>query len=118
MTAFYLAIFGAPALVIALGALAASASRNRRETLLTTTGRQAFGRVLDVGQSDDGLGLVSYWIRVEFDYDGEPVTASVTVSQREQQRYRVGQRVGLTFAASRHKVVRLDPPEWSPSRAA
>jgi hypothetical protein len=34
------------------------------------------------------------------------------LSRRDQQRYRVGQRVGLTYAPSRPKFVRLDPPEW------
>jgi hypothetical protein len=40
------------------------------------------------------------------------------LSRRDQQRYRVGQRVGLTYAPSRPKFVRLDPPEWQLPRAS
>jgi hypothetical protein len=101
-----------PAALVGVCVLASSAARQRRETLLMTTGRHTVGRVLELGRSDDGLGLVNYWIRVEYDYDGQTATARVGASQREQQRYQVGQRVGLTFATSRPTVVRLDPPDW------
>jgi hypothetical protein len=43
----------------------------------------------------------TYWIRVQYDGDGELATATVTVSQRAWQQYQVGQRVGLTYAPSR-----------------
>lgn len=65
-----------------------------------------------MGSSSDGLGSTSFWIKVEYDYDGDAVSATVPLSHRDQQRYRVGQRVGLTYAPGRPKFVRLDPPEW------
>jgi hypothetical protein len=115
---FYLWIIGLPLAVLAVSVLLASAVSGRRNRLIATTGRGAIGRVLTVGSDNDGLGSISYWVKVQYDYDGEPVTATVPVSQREQQRYRDGQRVGLTYAPSRPKVVRLDPPEWQLPRAS
>jgi Protein of unknown function (DUF3592) len=108
---------GVPAAVVVVAILAGSAQRNRQERLLATTGRGAVGRVLTSGFDDDGLGARSYWVKVEFDYDGETVNAKVGLSYRDRQRYQPGQRVGLTYAPSRHQVVRLDPPEWSLPRA-
>ncbi len=105
--------FGAFASAAFVVLLMASTSRRRRDKLLATTGRGAIGRVMAVGSDDDGMGLKMYWIRVQYSYDGEPVTAKVMVSYRDQQRYRAGQRVGLTYAPSRSQAVRLDPPEWA-----
>jgi hypothetical protein len=113
----YLWMIGAPVVVVAASVLTASAFRQRRDRLLDETGRHAFGRVLATGRDDDGLGSISFWIKVEYAYDGELVRAKVIVSQREQQRYQVGQRVGLTYAPSRSQVVRLDPPEWAVRQA-
>jgi Protein of unknown function (DUF3592) len=96
--------------VLCVAALAVSASRRRQDNLMATTGRRATGRVQAVGRDNDGMGDLTYWVRVQYEYDG-PVTAKVVVSKRDQERYRVGQRVGLTYAPSRSQLVRLDPPE-------
>jgi hypothetical protein len=109
---FWLWVLGIPALVLVVCVLLAGAVQKRQRELLTTTGRGAIGRVLRIGSDSDGLGSTSHWVRVEYNYDGELVAARVPVSEREQRRYRVGQRVGLTYAPSRPKIVRLDPPEW------
>jgi hypothetical protein len=101
------------AAVLCVVLLTAWATRHRRQKLLTTTGRGAIGRVLAVGSDDDGTGTRTHWVRVEYDNGSEAVTAKVTVSDRDRQRYRAGQRVGLTYASSRSQVVRLDPPEWA-----
>ncbi len=106
-------MFGAPAAVVVVAGLTASAFRRRRDKLITTTGRRAIGRVLAVGCDTDDLGGSTEWVRVQYHCDGEPVTARVVVSHRDQQRYRVGQRIGLTYAPSRPQIVNLDPPEWA-----
>ena len=113
----YLWMIGAPVVVVAASMLTASALRQRRDRLLDGTGRHAIGRVLAPGRDDDGLGSVSYWVRVEYAYDGELVRAKVLLNQCEQQRYGVGQRIGLTYAPSRSQVVRLDPPGWAVRQA-
>jgi hypothetical protein len=118
MGSFYFWIIAAPVVLVAGSVLLASVFRRRRDELLATTGRGAIGRVLAVGSDGDGLGSTSYWVRVEYSYDGELVNALVRTSQREQQRYQVGKRVGLTYAPSRPGVVRLDPPEWPLPRAS
>jgi Protein of unknown function (DUF3592) len=109
----YLWMFGLPIAVVAGAALTASALRRRRDRLLVTTGQRAIGHVLESGCDTDDMGGSSYWVRVQYIYDGEAVTTKVPVSHRDQQRYRVGQRVGLTYAPSRPQVVKLDPPEWA-----
>ena len=114
---FYLVMTALLAVVGGL-ILLGRASARRRAELLATTGRGAMGRVLAMGSSSDGLGSTSFWVKVEYDYDGETVTATVPLSHRDQQRYRVGQRVGLTYAPSQPKSVRLDPPEWQLPRAS
>jgi hypothetical protein len=118
MASFYLWIIGAPIVVIAVSALTSSAFRRRRDRLIQTTGRRAIGRVLDVGHDSDGLGSTTFWVRVQYNCDGEPATAKVVVSYRDRQQYRAGQRVGLTYAPSRPRVVRLDPPEWAKRQAS
>lgn len=110
----YAASCGIPAAVVAVAALTTSAVRRRREQLIATTGRHTTGRVQALGCDADGLGGSSYWVSVRYEYDGEPVTARVVVGRRDQQRYQVGQRVGLTYAPSRHQIVNLDPAEWGP----
>jgi len=77
----------------------------------------AIGHVLAVGHDDDDQGGRSYWVKVQYDYDGEPVTVRVGISHRDQQQYQAGQRVGLTFAPSRPRIVRLDPPDWAVPKA-
>jgi Protein of unknown function (DUF3592) len=104
---------GLPVAVVVVSSLTASAFRHRKDALIATTGRHAIGRVLDMGCHTADMGGTTHWVKVQYDYDGEPVTATVLVSQRDQQRYRAGQRVGLTYAPSRSQVVRLDPPEWA-----
>jgi len=98
--------------------LAAWATRHRRGELITATGRGAIGRVQAMGRDDDALGGSSYWLKVEYDYDHVPVTVKVQISWRDKERYRVGQRIGLTFAPSRPQIVRLDPPEWAAPKAS
>jgi hypothetical protein len=115
---FYLVIFGIPAAVVLFCVVTTSQARSRREMLLDGTGRHTYGRVADLGHSSDDLGSDTYWVKVEFDYDGELVTATVVLSKRDQQRYRVFQQVGLTFAPSKPKIVRLDPPDWRVPRVA
>jgi hypothetical protein len=109
---FFLWIFVGSLTVMGVAALMASVFRRRQDRLLATTGRGAIGRVLDVGRDTSDPDIPSYWVRVQYNCDGEPFTAKVKVSQREQGRYRAGQRVGLTYAPSRPQIVRLDPPEW------
>jgi hypothetical protein len=111
MGIFYLVI-AAPLVVVVLLILQAAASQRRRANLLTTTGRGVIGRVLAVGSDSDGMTSPSFWVKVEYDYDADSVTTTIQLSERDQQRYRVGQRVGLTYAPSRPRFVRLDPPEW------
>lgn len=117
MGIFYLVIT-APFVVVVALILQGMVSQRRRAELLTTTGRGAFGRVLAVGSDSDGLTSLTFWVKVQYDYDGEAVIATVQLSQRDQQRYRVGQRVGLTYVPSRPKWVRLDPLEWQLPRAS
>jgi hypothetical protein len=93
------------------------ATRRRRGEPDTTTGRAAVGRVLAMGRDDDALGGSSYWLKVEYDYDRVPVTVKVQISWRDKERYRVGQRIGLTFVPGRPQIVRLDPPEWAAPKA-
>ena len=109
----YLWMIGLPIAVVAVSAGTASALRRRRDKLLVTTGQRAIGHVLASGCDSDDLGGTSYWVRVQYVYDHEAETVKVVVSHRDQQRYRVGQRVGLTYAPSRPQVVKLDPPEWA-----
>lgn len=109
----YLWMVGLPIAVVIVSAGTASALRRRRDRLLVTTGQRAIGQVLESGCDTDGLGGSTYWVRVQYVYDGEAVTTKVVVSHRDQQRYRVGQRVGLTYAPSRPQVVQLDPAEWA-----
>ena len=101
----FVAVFGVLAAVVGLVA----AVQRRRDRLIATTGRRAVGRVLAAGCDTDGLGASMYWVRVQYDYDGEPVTVKVMLSRRNQQGYRVSQRIGLTYAPSRPQVVKLDP---------
>src|SRR5215467_812096 len=90
-------IFGA----VAVAVLVASAFRRQRDRLLATTGQRAVGRVLAAGCDSDGLGDSTYWVKVQYDYSGEPVTVRVVVSRLDQQGYPVGKRVGLVYAGSR-----------------
>lgn len=109
----YFWIIGLPVAIVVVVILLAAHSQHRRNELLATTGQGAAGRVLELGHDDDDLGGISrYWVKVQYDYDGEAVTAKVPVNHRDQHRYQAGQRVGLTYAPSRPKLVRLDPPEW------
>jgi hypothetical protein len=66
-----------------------------------------------VGHDDADLGGSSYWVKVQYGYDGDTVTVKAGISHRDRQRYRAGQRVGLTFAPSRPRIVRLHPPDWA-----
>ena len=104
-------MFGLTAALLCLLAFVITASRRRQDKLFATTGQRATGRILDSGHDTDGMGDSYLWVKVQYDYDG-PVTVKVPVNRRDQQRYRVGQRVGLTYAPSRSQLVRLDPPEW------
>jgi Protein of unknown function (DUF3592) len=104
----FLGVVVVPMAVLCVAALAGSASRHRQNNLIAT-GQRASGRVLAAGRDNDGTGDLYHWVRVQYDYDG-PVTVKVVVSKRDQGRYRVGQRVGLTYAPSRSQLVRLDPP--------
>jgi hypothetical protein len=108
MSGFYLWTCGIPLAVVAVAILWRSAYERRRTELLDTTGRHTFGVVVDTGSSSDGLGSDSYWVTVQYDFDGEPVTTNVSVSKPDLELFTVGKRVGLTFATSRPKVVRLD----------
>ncbi|GAA4631862.1 hypothetical protein GCM10023196_062910 [Actinoallomurus vinaceus] len=103
-------MFGLPAAVLAAVVGVTAAVQRRRDRLIATTGRRAIGRVLAAGSDTYDLGGSTYWVRVQFDYDGEPVTARVVVSERDQRQYRVSQRIALTYAPSRPQVVKLDPP--------
>ncbi len=114
---FYLVIAAPFAVVVPL-VLQGMVSQRRRSELLTTTGRGAIGHVLAVGSSSDGLSSPSFWVKIEYRYGGDIVTTTVQLSQRDKQRYRVGQRVGLTYLPSHPKFVRLDPPEWQLPRAS
>jgi hypothetical protein len=107
-----------PLALLAVFVSALPTLRRRRDNLITTTGRGAIGRVLAVGRDDDDLGGSSYWVKVQYDCDGEPVTVKAGISHRDQQRYQAGQRVGLTYAPSRSQLVRLDPPEWPVPRGS
>jgi hypothetical protein len=109
----YLWLFVVPLALLFVAALMQPALSRRRNTLIATTGRGAIGHVLAVGRDDDALGGSSHWVQVQYDYDGQPVTVKVQISWRDKARYRVGQRVGLTYAPSRSQIVRLDPPEWA-----
>ena len=95
---------GLPVLIV----LAAGVSQHRRERLLATTGRRAVGQVVESGSDYVDMSGDAYWIRVQYDGDGELVTARLTVSQRAWQQCQVGQRVGLTYAPSRPQLVNLD----------
>jgi hypothetical protein len=106
-------MFGLPIAVVIVSAGTASALRRRRDRLLVTTGQRAVGHVRESGCDTDGLGGSTYWVRVQYVYDSEAVTTKVVVSHRDQERYRVGQPVGLTYAPIRPQVVRLDPPGWA-----
>ena len=90
----YLWMFGLPIAVVAGSALTASAFRHRRERLLVTTGQRAIGQVRESGCDTDDMGGSSYWVRVQYIYDGEAVTTKVPVSHRDQQRYRVASGSG------------------------
>jgi hypothetical protein len=118
MESFYFWMFGIPIALVVVCVLTASAFQRRRDRLLAATGRRAIGRVLASGYDTDGMGGDTYWVRVQYPYAGESVTAKVVVSPRDQKRYRVGQRVGLTYAPSRPQVVKLDPPEWAHGQAS
>jgi len=98
---------------IGVAVLIASVIAYRRDRLIAKTGQRATGRVLSVGCDTDGLGGGTYWVKVQYDddYTGESPTARVVVSRGDQQRYQVGRRLGLTYAASHPQVVKLDPPE-------
>ncbi|NUS11263.1 MAG: DUF3592 domain-containing protein, partial [Streptomyces sp.] len=98
----YLWMFGAPTVVVVVSALTASAFRSRRDKLLATTGQRAVGRVLASGCDTDGLGGSTYWVMVEYPYGGAlRAVKTVVASRREQEGYRIGQRVALTYAPSR-----------------
>jgi hypothetical protein len=101
---------GVPIAVLCVAALVPLQSRRRQLSLIASTGQRATGRILAAGRDADGVGDTTYWVRVQYDYDG-PVTVNVPVSRPHQQRYRVGQRVGMTYAPGRSQLVRLDPPE-------
>ncbi|MDX6389767.1 MAG: hypothetical protein QOJ73_830 [Streptosporangiaceae bacterium] len=111
-------MIGLPVAVVVVSALTASRFRRRQDRLIVTTGRRAIGLVVAVGCDTADMGSTTYWVRVQYNCDGEPATAQAVVSQRDQQRYRAGQRVGLTYAPSRSQVVRLDPPEWAPHQTS
>jgi len=98
-------VFAVPIAVVAVGA----ALRRRRDNLLAA-GRRATGRVLALGQDSNDLGGSTDWVRVQYPCDGELVTATAEVSPRDHKRYRVGQRVALTYAPSRPQLIKLDPP--------
>ena len=105
---FWLAmVIALPIAVVAVAAV----FRHRREKLLATTGRRATGRVLASGRDGDSLSGETHWVSVQYNYDGELVTAKAEVSPRDQKRYRIGQPVRLTYAPSRPQLVRLDPPQ-------
>ena len=97
-------------IAVPIALVAVSAAFRRRRDKLLATGRRATGRVLASGCDTDGLGGDTYWVRIVYSCDGESVTARAVVSGRDQQRYRAGQRVGLTYAPGRPQLVRLDPP--------
>jgi hypothetical protein len=111
------AMCGIPVALVAVANFIASAGRRRRDRLIEMTGQRAIGRILAMGRDSDDLGGSPYWVKVQYDYDGEPVTVRVVVSWRDQEQYRVGQRIGLTYAPSRPRVINLDPPQWALRRA-
>jgi hypothetical protein len=64
--------------------------------------------VVESGSDYVDMSGNTYRVKVQYDYDGELVTARVTVSRRDWQQYQAGQRVGLTYAPSRPHLVDLD----------
>jgi uncharacterized protein DUF3592 len=95
---------GLPVLIV----LASGISQHRRERLLSTTGRRAVGHVVESGSDYVDMSGNTYWIKVQYDCDGQLVTTRVTVSQRVREQYQAGQRVGLTYVPSRPQLVDLD----------
>jgi hypothetical protein len=78
----------------------------RREQLLRTSGTYSAGRILELSRTDDGVGNISYWAKVEYKcYDGSLYTDKVLV--RNARDYRVGQWVNLTYVPGR-SIVRVD----------
>ena len=99
-----LAMIGIPVAVVAL----AGAASARRTRLLVASGRTTYGRITDMGTSSDDMGSRTYWVRVQYNDDGLPTSAKVTVGSRDRERYRAGQRVMLTYVPGRPSIVRLD----------
>jgi hypothetical protein len=97
-------MIGLPVAVI----LVAGVGNARRTRLLGTSGRTTYGRVTDMGSSSDDMGSATYWVRVQYNDDGLPASAKVTVGNRDRERYRSGQRVLLTYVPGRPSIVRLD----------
>jgi hypothetical protein len=107
----YVWMFGAPLAVVIVGILLASAARDRRARLLQETGRRAIGRIRATGCEGDGVYGPNYWVTVEYPCDGVLITAKTYVSHAVQRRCRVGQRIGLTYSATRTRLVELDSPD-------
>jgi hypothetical protein len=95
---------GLPVLIV----VASGLSQHRRTRLLATTGRHATGYVVQTGSDYVDMSGDTYWVKVQYDCDGELVTARVTVRQRDWERYRAVKRVGLTYVPSRPQLVDLD----------
>ena len=71
------------------------------------TGRRAVGHVVESGSDYVDMSGNTYWVKVQYDCDGELVTARVTVSQRDWRQSQAGQRVGLTYVPGRPQLVDL-----------
>jgi hypothetical protein len=98
--------------LVTLGALAVflipvAIAHYRRERLLRERGTRATGRILELGESTDGMGAVSgHWAKVGYTRYEQPSISVVTV-RRGFAGYRVGQRVDVTYVPGR-RLVRLD----------
>jgi hypothetical protein len=88
----------------------ASAVQRRRDRLIATTGERATGRIVAVGTDTGDMGDSTHWVEVQYDWYDQSPTVRVTVTRLHHQQYRVGKRIGLTYAPSRPQVVKLDPP--------
>ena len=99
-----LAMIGLPVAVIVVAGI----GNGRRAKLLATSGRTTYGRITDMGTSSDDMGSTSYWVKVQYNDDGLPASAKVTVGHHDRERYQSGQRVMLTYVPGRPSIVRLD----------
>lgn len=93
----------APAMILAPPAVRA----HRQERLLRTCGVGSTGRILELSHSDDGLGGVSDWAKVEYVGHGGYKETAIVPLRRASADYHVGQRVDLTHVPGR-SIVRLD----------